>query len=418
MDNQNSASLHVDVAVVGAGLAGLAAAQLVQRAGRSVVVLDGQAPGGRARTDERRGFRFNRGPHALYRGGCAEEVLGRLGVRPPGRPPGSPAYGLLGDRMAPLPSDASSLVRNPLLSWRAKVGLARLLRRLPKLRPADLAEVTFSSWLGDQGLPRDAEVFVEMLARVASYSNAPDIVSADVIVNQIQMALGSGVRYLDGGWQRMVEALGTGLDVRPRAATRLGRDGGDVMIECGDDAAVVAKAVIVAAGTPAAVSTFLGCGPFDVGPPIEAACLDLGVSGTVDPPLLLGLDTPLYLSMHSPPADLAPRDHSVVHVARYLAPGEQTDPHSQREELEKHAARAGITADRVVEHRYLHRMTVAGALPTADRGGMSGRPTIRDSGVAAVFLAGDWVGRRGHLLDAALASADEAAAAAVTLVTA
>jgi phytoene dehydrogenase-like protein len=416
MDNENIVPLHVDVAVVGAGLAGLAAAQLVRRAGRSVVVLDGQAPGGRGRTDERRGFLFNRGPHAFYRGGYAEDVLGRLGIRPVGRAPGSPAYGLLGDRTAPLPTDATSLLRNPLLGWGAKVGLARFLRRLPKVSAGELGNVTFRAWLGDQGLPRDAELFVEMLARVASYSNAPDSVSADLIVNQIQLALGPGVRYLDGGWQRMVAALETGLDVQHRAATGLGRDGGDVMIQCGESAPVVAKAVIVAAGTPEAVSTLLGRGPFDVGPPIEAACLDLGISGTVDPPLLLGLDTPLYLSMHSPPADLAPSDHSVVHVARYLAPGEQSDPHSQRGELEKHAARAGITADRIVEHRYLHRMTVVGALTTADRGGMSGRPTIRDSGVPGVFLAGDWVGPRGHLLDAALASADEAATAAATLV--
>jgi hypothetical protein len=164
-----------------------------------------------------------------------------------------------------------------------------------------------------------------------------------------------------------------------------------------------------------AVADLLGRAPFDVGPPIEAACLDLGISGTVDPPLLLGLDTPLYLSVHSPPADLAPTDHSTVHVARYLTPGEHTDPHAQRGELEKHAARAGITAERVVEHRYLHRMTVVGALATADRGGMCGRPTICDSGVAGVFIAGDWVGRRGHLLDAALASAYEAATAATLM---
>ena len=52
----------------------------------------------------------------------------------------------------------------------------------------------------------------------------------------------------------------------------------------------------------------------------------------------------------------------------------------------------------------------------AESGGMRGRPTVTDSGVPGVFLAGDWVGPAGHLADASLASAEAAVAAAVTLV--
>jgi hypothetical protein len=84
--------------------------------------------------------------------------------------------------------------------------------------------------------------------------------------------------------------------------------------------------------------------------------------------------------------------------------------------LEALAARAGLTADHIIEDRYLHRMTVAGALTLAESGGMRGRPTVTDSGVPGVFLAGDWVGPHGHLADASLASAEAAVAAAVTLV--
>lgn len=57
-----------DVAVVGAGLAGLAAAATAAGAGtgRSVLVLDSKGGGGRAATDQVGRFRFNRGAHAFY----------------------------------------------------------------------------------------------------------------------------------------------------------------------------------------------------------------------------------------------------------------------------------------------------------------------------------------------------------------
>src|ERR1700753_3492986 len=70
------------VVIAGAGLAGLAAAATAARAAARVLILDEKSPGGRARTDEMDGFRFNRGPHAIYAGGAGRKVLNRLGVRP------------------------------------------------------------------------------------------------------------------------------------------------------------------------------------------------------------------------------------------------------------------------------------------------------------------------------------------------
>ena len=64
-----------DIAVIGAGLAGLAAAAGAAEAGRHVVLLDAHRPGGRAQVDDRNGYRFNRGPRALYIGGAGDEVL-------------------------------------------------------------------------------------------------------------------------------------------------------------------------------------------------------------------------------------------------------------------------------------------------------------------------------------------------------
>jgi hypothetical protein len=83
-----------------------------------------------------------------------------------------------------------------------------------------------------------------------------------------------------------------------------------------------------------------------------------------------------------------------------------------RSQLDEHARLAGVDAAHVVESRHLHRMVVVGALTTAARGGLAGRPCVADTGMNGVWMAGDWVGPVGHLLDASAASAEAAAAAA------
>ncbi len=75
---------HVDVVVVGAGLAGLAAAVTASQAGRRVLVLEqGWGPGGYAVTFQRPPFRFDASLHALdgaAPGGGTDTLLRRLGV--------------------------------------------------------------------------------------------------------------------------------------------------------------------------------------------------------------------------------------------------------------------------------------------------------------------------------------------------
>lgn len=398
-----------DVIVVGAGLAGLTTARLLAARGHRVVAVDPAPPGGRGRSDEVAGALLNRGPHALYRGGHAERVLRSLDVPLSGGSPSTSMYGLRDGRMGMLPGGAASLARTTLLGARGKLAVARLLPRLPRIRVDRLHDVAFAAWLDGEDLPADARALVEMLARVSSYSHAPDIASAGMVVAQMQMALRSGVTYLDGGWQRLVDHLADGVSVRRGTVTSVAGDGAGVEVRCADGPPLVARAAVVALANPSSAAVVLGRAPFAVGPAVEAACLDLVTSRPSDPGLLLGVDEPLYLSNHCPPADLAPAGRSVVHVARYLAPGEQRDPSTTRAELAAHAARAGLGADAVVEARYLHRMTVVGALATAALGGLLGRPAVTDTGIANVFLAGDWVGPHGHLLDASLASADDAA---------
>ena len=76
---------RTDVAVIGGGLAGLAAAITAARAGRAVVLYDARSTlGGRARSAARDGFVLNEGPHALYRSGAAWGFLEAEGLTPTG----------------------------------------------------------------------------------------------------------------------------------------------------------------------------------------------------------------------------------------------------------------------------------------------------------------------------------------------
>src|SRR5689334_15663719 len=79
----NTQPQRFDVAVVGGGLAGLAAAASAARDGRSAILFEqSPVPGGRARTRTEDGFSFNIGPHALYRDGFSLAILRDLGVEP------------------------------------------------------------------------------------------------------------------------------------------------------------------------------------------------------------------------------------------------------------------------------------------------------------------------------------------------
>jgi phytoene dehydrogenase-like protein len=62
-----------------------------------------------------------------------------------------------------------------------------------------------------------------------------------------------------------------------------------------------------------------------------------------------------------------------------------------------------------VKRQYLPRIEAAGALPTANDGGFAGRPGSQVPGTANLYLAGDWVGPEGFLVDASMASARMAA---------
>ena len=116
---------------------------------------------------------------------------------------------------------------------------------------------------------------------------------------------------------------------------------------------------------------------------------------------------PLYLSTHSPSADLAPAGCALVHLMRYGTRDAATD----RSDLWALARTAGIREDDVIEQRFLARMIVTSAIPLPGTG-LAGRPAVDSVGSDGVYVAGDWVGPDGLLADAALASGAAAGALA------
>jgi hypothetical protein len=115
------------------------------------------------------------------------------------------------------------------------------------------------------------------------------------------------------------------------------------------------------------------------------------------------VDQPLYFSVHSAAAKLAPEGAALAHVGKYLGAGEPAA--GDRQELEEFADRA-MPGWRVVAEvvRFLPNMTVSYASAT-----LEGRPDVDALGLEDVAIAGDWVGPDGMLADAAVASGLRAA---------
>ena len=76
-----SASQDVDALVVGAGIAGLAAARELESRGADVLLVEAEdQPGGVMRTDEVAGYRIERGPSSLLLRAPLLRGLERLGL--------------------------------------------------------------------------------------------------------------------------------------------------------------------------------------------------------------------------------------------------------------------------------------------------------------------------------------------------
>ncbi|NOK16681.1 phytoene desaturase family protein [Corallococcus carmarthensis] len=375
------------------------------------------APGAGTEVD---GFRFNLGPHALYRAGAALRVLERLGVKPQGGIPGPVgSHALRGGRLHTLPRGAVTLMTTDVLSLAGKLEVAKLLAGLMRIDTGPLGRMSTREWLETRLSRKDSQALLAALLRVSSYCADMEALSAEAAVKQLQCATAANVLYVDGGWSTLVDAVerlgreaGVRLELSTRVETVVLQEGGKRVegVRLADGTVHGADAVVLA-GSPADVAALV---PGDAvlareareAVPIQAATLELGLSALPRPDALfaLGLDGPWYASVHSASAKLAPEGGAMVHVAKYLG-GADTEATEAELESVMDALQPGWRA-KVVARRYRPSLTVSAGLPRAANGGLTGRPAVTVPHVSGLYRVGDWVGAEGMLADASLASAE------------
>jgi phytoene dehydrogenase-like protein len=416
------------VAVIGGGIAGLTAAACLARAGRAVTLYEqASALGGRARTADHDGFRFNFGPHALYRGGPGAPILRDLGVTWTGNKPPVAGYGLADGRCERLPTGLFSFLGTKLLPAAAKGELLGLLPKLMRLDPATLDGIAVRDWLDRELRHEEVRALVAMLINVTTYSADHARLGMGAALVQLRLGLVQGVTYVDGGWQTLVDGLRRAAliagatiaaDTHVAAVLRDPLNGAVRGVRLADGTERTAEAAIVAAG-PREARVLVERSDETVLPswearamPVRAACLDVALRALPRPEMnpIFGVDRPLYLSVHSVAARLAPAGGAVVHAMKYLRADEPSDPRDDERELLDllDLAQQGWR-EQLITRRFLPKLVVSHSLVEAARGGLAGRPGPVVPGVPGLYVAGDWVGPAGMLADAALASARRAA---------
>lgn len=414
-----------DVVVVGGGLAGLTAACYLARAGAAVTVLERSAKlGGRSATRELDGFLFNLGGHALYTGGATSQILDELGVAYNHGVPVD-VFVLHDGGLSAFPTDPAGLIRADFLGARDELALLKLLATLAVADPRRLAGTSVQDWLDAKVRPPRLHALLTAFARTFVYSTALDLVSAEVFVDKFQRSLRHPVHYLDGGWQVLVDGL---RGVAERAGARVLRAAPAQALELAGgraagvrlrDGSTLGAAAVVVATAPRDAGDLLRAAGHDVAAstldglvPARIACLDIALERLPVPqhPVVQDIGRPRFMSTQSAYARVAPDGAALVISFKQLDPRDASEPRADEHDLEGllDEVQPGWR-DLVVRRQFLPSIEAVGALPTAATRGFGGRPAVRVPDAAGVYLAGDWVGPEGYLIDASTASAREAA---------
>lgn len=420
---------ETDVAVVGGGLAGLAAAAYLARGGRRVALFEKAAAiGGRAVSQEHAGYRFNLGAHALYSKTHAVQVLKELGVRYTGGTP-TGVRSISGGESYVAPVDPTTLLRTRLLNSSAKWEAGRMFLKIQLADATKLGKISLREWLDREVRHDEVRRMLEATARVTTYTDCPGELSAGAAIEQLQQVAKGKVIYVDGGWQTLVDGLekvARNAGVQMRGGVRVeaveSSPGGVTGVRLADGTLFAARAVVVAAGPQDAARLVVGQGKGNSAlqswarsaMPLKAACLDVALRKLPNPKnrVAFSLDRPLFLTTQSEFSKIAPNGGALLHALKYLDPCVAQDAEANKRELEDWVSSMQPGwRNEVVECRYLPNPIVSNAMPTTAQGGTAGRPGPQVPGIDGLYVAGDWVGPKGILASASLWSAKLAAEA-------
>ncbi len=405
--------------VVGGGLAGLTAAATLARAGRPVTVIEGaEHLGGRARSRHRLGYDLNLGPHALYKAPGGLDVLKGLGVPVRGRRPKIERAGVLvGGELIPATRHLRRNVVDRLRVARGMGGLGAADASLWAGQPAQ-------AWIDHVTDDEVGRATLASVLRTSTYAADFDVLDASAAASQLRAAM-HGVLYLHGGWSSLVDGLAAvvrrhgGEIITGRPVSAVEHDDRVRAVHLADGGTLPAAAVVVAVNDPRRAAGLLAgdgaarlAAVADAAVPVRMAHLDVALRPLPSTrfPNLLGIDEPIYLNVPSSVAACAPEGGAVIHVGRYLRPGEEHLDHRPGLEavLDLHQP---DWRDHVVDARYVPRSLVSGDHARAATLGTAGRPGVDAAGVRGVAVAGDWVGPVGMIGDAAILSGAAAATA-------
>ena len=166
--------------------------------------------------------------------------------------------------------------------------------------------------------------------------NAPSLLSAGATLEQLRIAQRPGVLYLDGGWQTLVDAT---AEIARSAGGRLfagalvvsaARMGDEWRVSLESGPSVRCRSLVLATG-PATARSTVGSDALAAyahqAVPAYAACLDVALARLPNEhaTFALGINRPLYLSVHSKTARLAPPGSALVSLMKYLPAGTRGD---------------------------------------------------------------------------------------------
>ncbi len=420
-------TLAKNVVIVGGGMAGLAASIYLARGGRTVTLFEKRRYlGGRAVTHLRHGYRFNLGPHAFYRGGEGSKVLAELGIPVRGGVPKQVGIALYGQERYRLPSNLWSLLTTGLFTAADKLEAWKLFIRIRRLKKStQLTEISAREWLDSNVTRARVRETLAAIFRLATYCHDLEKLQAGAALNHVRIAM-RGVIYIDEGWQKIVDALHSsavtaGVNfVTSSRVIRVNHDAAVRGIEIGglefevtpetqsylvpqpadSKGTRLAAETVLLAVEPSTARELIGEVSWPPMTPVLLSTFDVALKKLPNPKktFALGIDRPLYYSVHSRWAQLTPKGGALIHVSRYGG-GDQAELEELLDEMQPG------WRDAVVHCRFLPSMVVSNAV-------MPPAPATRPSPVTPIrglYLAGDWVGDTGLLSDAALASARSAA---------
>ena len=402
---------NAEVTVVGGGLAGLTAAVVAAQAGAVVTLYEARdTAGGRARTTRHGEFRFNQGPHALYRAGAARRILSELGIDPAGHTPNIRGYHF----------DVDGQLRSA--SRPGTFGFSAGRSLISALRQRDHAGASVADTLAHLG--PDARSRVACLVRLATYVEDLDELDAGAASAQLRLATRS-VRYLDGGWESLVDGLvglaragGVTIETAHRVNAVTAEDPGRGFTVATNSSTRYADSVVLAQGGPAHAAALTGGASRHLSAaaaaarPVTASCLDVALDATTSRGVAvsLGLNDPTYVVDHAATARLAPEGAHIIHAMWYGGDASIDRRPALEDALDRswpgwrgHVVEARWSRSLVVAHDRPH----PGAPPVTHE--------VPDS--AGLFVAGDWITAAGMLADAAVQSGQQAGLAAANSLT-